>query len=208
MERLGRTLLFCVLDTETTGLDPDYHEVIQIAAIMCDQYMDEIGRTSFRIQPQWIERASRKALEINGYHPRTWNPKFYTHKKALKYLNSFIGKYSDSTDEIVLVGQNIKFDIDFITAAYNREGVLYPFSYTSFDLIDVVKIWEKDNDRRLKSRSLKYLSEFTGCINTNPHDAEADAETTLDILKWFIEDFKRGSNNARRSVRKCTKVKV
>lgn len=201
-------MLFCIIDTETTGLKPEYHEIIQVAAIMCDSSMKELGRISFRISPKWIERASRKALEINGYNPRTWNPKFYTHKKALNHLNSFVGKYVSASDEVIVAGQNIKFDTNFLINTYNREGVLYPFSYSSLDLIDVVKIWEKTNGKRLKNRTLAHLSEFTNCVNTNPHDALADAEVTLDIFNWFIDDLKKGNTNARRNFRKCTKIKI
>jgi len=202
-------MLFCVLDTETTGLKPTYHEVIQVATIMCDSELNELGRFSFKIRPRWVERANKKALEINGFHPRTWNPDFYTHRKALKELNRFVKKYSNEYDEIIPSGQNTKFDTNFLVEEYNRSGVLYPFSHLNLDLIDIVKIWEKDTGVRLKNRKLSTLSEYTGCINLNPHDALADAEATLDIIKWFIGDLKRSSNkDVKKRIRKNAHIKI
>lgn len=176
---------------------------------MCDKDLNELGRYSFKIRPRWIERANKKALEINGFHPRTWCPDFYTHRKALKKLNSFVKMYSKDDVEIIPAGQNIGFDTDFLMEEYNRAGVLYPLSYSSLDLIDIVKIWEKDFGIKLKNRKLSSLSEYTGCINLNPHDALADAEVTLDIIKWFISDLKRSSDkNVRKRIRKDTHIKV
>lgn len=201
-------MILCVLDTETTGLSPDKHEIIQVAAIFCDEGLNELDRVSFKIRPQFIERASRKALEITGYHPRTWKPKFYTHKRAFEYLNRYVQKHEKCGDSVVIVGQNVKFDYKFLQAGYSSAGVLFPFSSTMLDLMDIAKIWSSAKNVRLKKLSLKYLAEFTNQINTNPHDAEADAEVTLDVLRWFINDLKKGNKNVRNRVRKLSKIKI
>lgn len=201
-------MLFCIVDTETTGLKPDYHEIIQVAAIMCDSGLRELGRTAFKIRPQRIERASKRALEINGYHPRTWNPDFYTIHAAMENLNLFVAQFNKFEEEIIPAGQNVGFDVNFMLEAYNSSGVLYPFSYQYLDLIEIVKIWERARKERLKNRTLAYLSEYTGCLNTNPHDAEADAVVTLDILKWFISDLKKGTDYANKSLGKYTPSEV
>lgn len=201
-------MILCVLDTETTGLSPEQHEIIQVAAIFCDASLRELERVSFKIRPEHIERASKKALEINGYHPRTWNPKFYSHKKAFEYLNKYVKKYEALGDSVIIAGQNVKFDYGFLQKGYQEAGVLFPFSNAMVELMDIAKIWSSARDVRLKKLSLKYLAEFTNQVNTNPHDAEADAEVTLDVLRWFIEDLKRGNNNVKRRIRKVSKIEV
>ena len=201
-------MIFCVLDTETTGLKPDYHEVIQVAALICDGDLKEIDRLSFKIQPQYLERASQKALEITGFHPRTWRPRFYNRKKAMECLNKFLDKYAEEECKIVMGGQNTQFDYNFLKNEYERVGVVFPFSPVLLDLMDVAKVWSKVKKVKLKRYSLKYLAKFTNQVNMNPHDAEADAEVTLDILKWFIKDLKRGTKHERKCVRKHTTLKI
>jgi len=199
-------MIFCILDTETTGLKPGYHEVIQVAALICDKNLKEIDRVSFKINPQKIERASKKALEINKYNPKTWSPDFFTKVKYLKYLNRFISKYA--SDEIIMAGQNIKFDYKFLKAEYEQCDVPFPFSTITLDLMDVAKLWSSFRNTRLKKYSLDYLVKFTNQVNDNPHDAEADAEVTLDVLKWFVKDLKKGTKHERKRINKRTALKV
>jgi len=201
-------MIFCVLDTETTGLKPGYHEVIQVAAILCDSQLEEFARTSFKIKPRAIELASPKALEVNGYDERTWKPRFLRHKAALNHLNKFIRSYVSDTDTVVMVGQNTQFDYNFMKSEYETFGIEFPFYSTVVDLRDVAKIWSTLNGNRLTQFSLKNLAEFTNIVNDNPHDAEADAEVTLRVLKWFINDLKKVNKHGRKRIRKKTSIKV
>ena len=49
------------VDVETTGLDETRHEIIEIAVIRGSQTYHR------KVQPQHIETASPRALEINGF---------------------------------------------------------------------------------------------------------------------------------------------
>jgi len=201
-------VIFCVLDTETTGLDPIFHEVIQVAAILCDGQLNELDRISFKLRPKFIERASEKALEVNGYHPRTWKPDFFSHRKALNHLNKFLNAGTKDGSSLIMVGQNVKFDYEFMKALYDREDQFFPFAPETLDLIMVAKMWSAANDKVLKRFSLKHLAEFTNQVNTKPHDAEADAEVTLDILRWFVDDLKKGTRNDKRRFSKYSSIKI
>jgi DNA polymerase III alpha subunit (gram-positive type) len=183
-------MYFCILDTETTGLSPVDNEIIELAAIVVNEKLRPLDALTFRIQPKHPEKASKKALEINGYSPDTWNPQFFTHSAALKRLDKMISKFSKDAP-VVIAGQNVKFDIGFLMEAYNRESMPYPFDKdNSVDLIDVARLWSKYSGTHLERVNLDYLSNVVGITNDRPHAAFYDAEATLKILEWFIKDLK------------------
>jgi len=67
-------MLFSVLDTETTGLNLNRHEIIQVGLIeyeISDQGdLRLIWEHDHKIIPTNIATADPKALKINGYHPK------------------------------------------------------------------------------------------------------------------------------------------
>ncbi len=69
------------IDTETTGLDPNFHEVIEIGCVVADWKPDLFGERTLvesstldiKIIPEHIERADPKALAVNHYAKRDWS---------------------------------------------------------------------------------------------------------------------------------------
>lgn len=96
----------------------------------------------------------------------------------------------------------------FLLAGYKKAGVPCSLDIPTADLMDMAKAWSKVKGIRLERYSLKYLAKFTGIVNENPHAAEADAITTLEILKWFIKDFKKESKHVKRVASKKSQVKI
>lgn len=183
--------IFCVVDTETTGLKPDYNEVIQVACIVCSPLLEVIGDISFKLHPEHIERASAKALEVNGYDVSTWNAKFSAHDEAWRYFNKQLKKINKETLKTYMIGQNVSFDYNFLYNEYLRNDISFPFEKQTVDLIEVAKIWTAKAGVTLNSYKLANLAKLTGYTNYNPHDALADAEVTLNALKWFVNDLER-----------------
>ena len=65
----GRIVFF---DVETSGLDPNVHEVIQLAAIAVEaDGLGEIERFEAKVQFD-VSKASPEALEINSYNVEAW----------------------------------------------------------------------------------------------------------------------------------------
>lgn len=62
---------YVICDTETTGLDPKAHDVIEVALIRIEGGVEAV-RFSSLLWPGygWFERADPKALQINGIDPR------------------------------------------------------------------------------------------------------------------------------------------
>ena len=67
--------LLAFIDTETTGLNPDVHEIIELALIVCKQIsvpgrgpkIEIIKEYEWKIKPARIDLAQEDALRINGY---------------------------------------------------------------------------------------------------------------------------------------------
>ena len=68
------------IDTETTGTNPDKHEIIELALIVAKQIerpgkgpkIEILGEYEWKIKPERIEDAEDQALRINGYNETDW----------------------------------------------------------------------------------------------------------------------------------------
>jgi DNA polymerase III subunit epsilon len=120
---------YLFLDTETTGLDPDTNEVIEIAALVMEQANDEE-------KPKEVSRYSCKlradtgivdlgALAVNG---RKLTEDVLTdeiisgvQKQLIYGFADFLATYVSPTTFII--GANINFDIDFCKALFKKHGI-------------------------------------------------------------------------------------
>lgn len=99
------------IDIETTGLDPIYHDIIEIAIQpLTDKFEPSPFQKPFvaRIKARRPENASPKALEINGLDLDEGDDYEHILKKLRAWLiDNGIGK-------IQILGQNVDFDLSFI----------------------------------------------------------------------------------------------
>lgn len=61
--------VMAVLDIETTGLEQDYHEIIQVAILPLDVNLDPLASVSpfyMNVRPDHPERAQPRAMAVNG----------------------------------------------------------------------------------------------------------------------------------------------
>ena len=92
------------LDTETTGLDPDRHDVWEIAYAIGEGPIINFQRPLFHGA---IQRASAEALEINRFHERYVQPDIDSYFEEFDRLQAALrGRH--------LVGSNPAFDAAFL----------------------------------------------------------------------------------------------
>lgn len=184
----------CFLDCETTGLDPDLHEIIDFAA--CKVVNGAISeRKQFKIRPENLETASPKALEINGYDPVKWEKMgALSMKEALPEIVDFI---TDTT----IVGQNPFFDMGMIKGAVKRAGMDVRLPYHCIDTVTLA--YEHLVPCGLEKLSLVNICEFLGIEHKKAHTAMGDVDATmavyfkllrstwLDRLGWRLRRVKK-----------------
>jgi DNA polymerase III subunit epsilon len=120
------------LDTETSGLDPDVHEVIELAAVRLSPNLQyERGRVDRKCILARPEVAEAKALEVNRYNALEWRDATPV-RVALVDFTPLVDK------EVILVGHNAHFDWAFLRRAYQREGLAFPQVKYVIDTVSMV----------------------------------------------------------------------
>jgi len=109
---LPRAELF--LDTETTGTDPTKHRVWEIGALKRDG--DSISELEVQIITNDLGQADKRALEICHFKNRYDESRTVSVEEALSELINF-------SQNTVLLGLNISFDITFLRFMAERENL-------------------------------------------------------------------------------------
>ncbi len=160
------------LDSETTGLTPGKHEVIEVAVLVqhCGGAVEE---WCTKVRPIRLETADPKALEVNGYaaHPELWAlaPTFAEIAEELALR----------LDGSILVGHNIGFDAAFLQEEFFRCGSTFRLPHRRLDTYTLA--YEHLAHRGLESLSLNAVCSFMGVSNENSHTALADAKRCREV---------------------------
>lgn len=177
-------MILTVLDTETTGLDRDIHEIIQIATIsyVVSGEGDRFVTKKFekKINPQQLHTASEKALEINGFSLEEWNGSPNADEVMLEVKEIIEG--SD-----ILVGQNLIFDLNFIHEICHRNEIDPPNFPPYIDTKSIADRLVRAN--WLQRSGMDYLVEHYGVkVEGRAHTALVDCERTMLVFDELMRD--------------------
>lgn len=172
-----RPLIF--LDLETTGLDVQKHEIIEIGAIRVNsQKPFEIEEElSLKIIPLHIESADKEALKIVGYSDESWQEAIPL-EKALQILENF-------SKQGVMTGFNVSFDWAFLHKAYSCIGKEEPFHYHRLDVLSMAYL-QLFNKKNIKKFSLSVICDELKVPRGNKHHALVDAKATYLVFKKLM----------------------
>jgi DNA polymerase-3 subunit epsilon len=172
-------MAFLVLDIEMTGPEPGWNEIIQIGAEFFDDQWNSLGTYLQNVYPENEEAFTAKSEEVHGLSlddledaPMMFDvlPAF---EKWIKKLNS--GKPGMSN--VIICGQSVVYDINFLRFAYRHEKMNWPFSNKQIDLHSVPK-----------SLSLGSVSGYFGFEREDEtHNALEDAQLTARCFKEFFK---------------------
>ena len=173
------------IDTETTGLDPERHEIIELAVIIAKQVEREgkgpkieiIEQCEWKIKPKHIERADETALRINGYNEVDWMFAV-DREKAME-------EFAKKTQSCMFVSHNLVFDYAFVMKAFEETGVDNRMHYAKLDTISIA--FARLYDAPLADKfSLGALCTLLKVENSKAHTALADTRALVEVYKKLM----------------------
>jgi len=184
------------IDTETTGLDPKKHGIIQLAIII-EIGFKPVARAEFRMNPTGKE-FDPQAMAIHGLSEEqisAYPTTCATKGKIEKFLGQFVNKY-DRQDKLIPGGYNVDFDIDFMRVMWEETGDKYFHSWFDHAPIDIYRAhrlleWAGIADAP-PDRKLETMAKMYGIETPNSHDAAADIETTRRIAEIIRSKIGKG----------------
>lgn len=172
------------IDIETTGLDIERHEIVQLGVVLVEQKWDGdkptfeiLDELELKVKPERIHLADKVALRINGYNEADW---------ALAYsLKEAMQMFADKTKDSIMVAHNVAFDFCFLAKAFSLTGIENKMHYHKLDTISIAfaKLHLKEGVDRF---SLQYLCTHFGIENKRAHTALSDCRATLELYKKLM----------------------
>lgn len=177
-----------VLDTETSGLDPDKHSLLSIGLV------DWSGRKQTEIFVNEGEIVADPAsMAVNGIDLDFIRERGVTPKSAVRKVEKFLHKMGLGRP-LMICGHNVAFDLAFMRRLYRMAGRDVPreFSHRSVDTHAL--LWALAAQGKVPREARSSEGAFTHFGVSPPpdkrHTALGDAIATRDLLEKVLELMK------------------
>jgi len=175
------------VDLETTGLRPDFHEITQIAAILMDKNLNELGSFETLVRIEHPERGIESNFNVFDYtgiklEDLQQAPPL---KDALRALETFVRSKTGELDlkKTIMFGQNPTFDKGFLETAFVRQGWKFPFDFHVLALESMFVHHHLLKTGELPGNiGLKDICKVACVENKQKHNAMSDIRATVDAL--------------------------
>jgi len=189
----------CAIDCETTGLDPEIHELIQIAILPLDSEIKPINVMPFYIvlKPDCPELIDPKAMKINKL-TKAINTYGLDREKAKDLLGEWVVKLGMGVNKfgtaktITPLGHNYAFDKAFMikwlgVGLYNEYfHPHYRDTLTVASFIDDYTAWRAE-DVPFGKKDLTWVADKVGYKRKGAHDALQDCVTTANAYRLMLQ---------------------
>ena len=176
--------LFVFIDTEATGLNPDKHELIEIAGVVVQienprdlLTYNVVEEFEYKIHPERIGDADPASLRVNHYDPSQW-----TNALTLAEAMELVG---EKTEGAVMVAHNVSFDNAFIDKAFRISKIKNKMHYHRLDTVSMAHALLQGNED-VDRLSLHSLCEYFGITQNTQHEALADARACFELYKKLM----------------------
>ena len=186
---------YLIIDLEMSGTEYGFHDIIQIGAVLADDNLNTIAEFSSLVYPKNEDIFSEEAEEIHGISIFDLEEAELIHT-VLDSFEDWIReklhrKKTDKLKDLIVSGQSIMNDINFLMVEYKEQHLEWPFSYRILDLMSITdlmyRIFDSNKIERPKSYSLRNVAKYLKIeILEDKHDALEDAKITLRCLKTYF----------------------
>lgn len=205
-QRTAESSQYVLLDTETGGLDPTQHPLLEIGARILNPDLTPTEHTfQTYIQPHTGAEIDARALEVNKLFWAT-DPESKEYKnarpldKAWEVFVDGLMQLFEIDTRIVPVGWNVRFDVAFLEAAFKRlnagaappvKRLPWPFHYHTMDLLGVVRFLDAKVGRVRDSYKLQNLAvDYFGTVaEFGMHTAQGDSDMALRVTKAVEQEY-------------------
>lgn len=192
----------CVIDTETTGLEPGYHEIVQICILPLDSKLNvrkDVLPFYINIKPDHPERADPKAMEVNKLDLLNICRTGVDHVAALDMFEEWFNtlgipwnKYGSAQCKIIPLGHNYGFDKGHIHAWFGEAYYNEKFHYHYRDSMHVALALNdhasfKAETVPFSKVNLSWLCKKLNVVNDKAHDALSDCVATAEVYKKLVQ---------------------
>jgi DNA polymerase III epsilon subunit-like protein len=195
-----------VCDTETTGTDPTKHDVIEV----CFWRIGDEESKTWCLRAVNVDEISDEALHVNKHKredilqkTEVGKEKYLDPKDVLPEIEMWFMEDGAAAEERILVGQNPKFDYDFLLALWRRNNAedTFPFGYWRnskdgkqrfnvgylIDTINLARIVDLCTDKKRPYYNLKSLVNDFGVTKATAHRADGDVKMTKELFEKIID---------------------
>ncbi|MBQ7643355.1 MAG: UvrD-helicase domain-containing protein, partial [Clostridia bacterium] len=165
-----------VYDLETTGLDTENDDFLQISALKMGKD-GEKGQMNIFVMP--LAEISPEAIATHGYG------KEELQKRGAVSAKTALIRFKEFAGGCVLIGHNsYAFDDNILFRTAKREGVELGLG-ERYDTLSIARLFRPD----LADYKLSTICGEFGVVNERAHDAFSDVTATAAILKVLISDY-------------------
>ena len=183
--------VYFAFDTETTGLEYGYHEILQLSGMLLDENFNKISRLAqMKLMPDHWDRAEAKALEVNGADIKTWKATHGNNKESLLKMNALLNSEVEPGVNIIPFGHNVSFDTGHLIPLMKKEGVTYLLHYHALDTMQMMRTWSIATKQKIYDYRLVNCCRIFSIEIGNAHEASADIIATVKLGLAIIADLK------------------
>lgn len=192
-----------VCDTETTGTDPEKHDIIEV----CFWRIGDSESKTWCMSPLSPETIEDEALKINKHlkedilHQTKIGKERYRHpSEVLPEIEMWLMEDGAAAEERVFIGQNPDFDYKFLLALWKKLGHTddFPFGYWIdgkdgrrnqgfiIDTIQLARLIDICTGKKRSRYGLGALVKDFGVTKATAHRADGDVKMTKDIFEMIF----------------------
>ena len=163
---------YVLLDIETTGLDPKYAEITEIAA--------------YKVVDNKVVDKFQSLIKPNNPIPAEITAITHITNEMVKDADPVeivLGKFKDFLGDNIIMGHNVRFDISFLT----HYSYICFSEYILNDFRDTLRVARKVLGNKVPNHKLQTLSEYYNLDIEGEHRALKDVDLTYTVYNILKE---------------------